>query len=408
MDADGRRTDPLIFLIAGEPSGDLLGGRLMAALKAQTGGAVRFSGVGGDAMAAEGLVSLFPMADLSVMGLTEVLPRLPLLLKRISETADAARKARPAAVVTIDSPDFSFRVAKRLKGAGFPLIHYVAPTVWAWRPGRAEKIARFLDHLLALFPFEPPYFDAVGLPCTFVGHSVVESGAGAGDGADFRRRHGIGADSPLVCVLPGSRFSETSRLLPVFAETAARLSAAKPGLSIVMPLAETVAGPIADTVNSWPPPVVAVRGEEEKYAAFAAADVALAASGTVALELAMAGLPSVIAYRLNPLTAWIARRMIRVKYANLINITLDRPAVPEFLQKDCTADSLTAALIGLLDDEAARNAQIAAARQAISLMGGEGPPPSHRAASAILRVISAKPWPTDPRIYFLPGKNADA
>lgn len=390
MVTEGRPTDPLIFLVAGEPSGDALGGRLMAALRQQTGGAVRFTGVGGDAMAAQGLVSEFPMADLSVMGVAEVLPRLPLLLKRISQTVDTARAANPAVFVSIDSPDFSFRVAKRLKGAGFPLLHYVAPTVWAWRPGRAGRIARFLDHLLALFPFEPPYFEAEGLPCTFVGHSVVESAAGAGDGAGFRSRHDIAADAPLVCVLPGSRHSETSRLLPVFTETMARLSTAKPSLRAVVPLAETVAGPVADAVARWPLPTVAVRGQDEKYAAFAAADVALAASGTVALELAMAELPSIIAYRLSPASAWIARRMVRVEYANLINIVLDRPAVPEFLQQDCTPDRLAEALAGLMDDQTARRAQTEAAREAVSRMGGEdGALPSQRAAAAILKVMSA-------------------
>ncbi|WP_316976357.1 lipid-A-disaccharide synthase [Shumkonia mesophila] len=386
----GADMPPLVFLVAGEPSGDALGARLMAALKARTGGAVRFAGVGGEGMADQGLDSLFPMAELSVMGVAEVLPRLPRILRRLAETARAARRLRPAAVVTIDAPDFCFRLAKRLRGAGIPLIHYVAPSVWAWRPGRARKIAGFLDHLLALLPFEPPYFEREGLACTFVGHPVVESGADLGDGRRFRERHGIAAGAPLVCVLPGSRRSETARLLPVFAQAVAGLRANRPDLRAVVPVIGAVADEVARAAAGWPVPATVVHGRADKIDAFAAADVALAASGTVALELAMAETPAVIAYRVNPLTAWLARRLVRVPYANLVNLVLDRPAVPELIQEDCRPERLTAALDALFVDEAARRAQVEAGREALTRLGRGGPSPGERAAAVVLDVIAGK------------------
>jgi len=381
---------PLIFLVAGEPSGDALGASLMAALKERTGGAIRFAGVGGEGMAAQGLDSLFPMADLSVMGVAEVLPRLPKILRRLGETTDAARRLRPAAVVTIDAPDFCFRLAKRLRGAGIPLIHYVAPSVWAWRPGRARKIAAFLDHLLALLPFEPPYFQREGLACTFVGHPVVESGADLGDGRRFRERHGIAPGAPLVCVLPGSRRSETGRLLPLFAQALARLRATRPDLVAVVPVIGAVAGEVARAVAGWSVPATVVHERADKIDAFAAATVALAASGTVALELAMAETPAVIAYRVSPFTAWLARRLVRVSYANLVNLVLDRPAVPELIQEDCRPERLAAALDTLLADEAARRAQVEAGREALARLGRGGPSPGDRAAAVVLDVIAGK------------------
>ena len=387
MTASVPDSDLLIFFVAGEASGDALGARLMASLREQTGNSVRFAGVGGTRMAEQGLESLFPMEDLSVMGLAEVLPRLPRLIKRLSETRRAVGRLQPSAVVTIDSPDFSFRLAKRLRGEGIPRIHYVAPTVWAWRPGRARKIARILERLLVLFPFEPPYFEREGLSCCFVGHSVVESGAAHGNGEAFRRQRDIAPDAPLVCVLPGSRRSETSRLLPVFESALRDLVKAKPGLRAVVPLAPTVADEVARAIRSWPIPVETVTGEAEKFDAFAAADVALAASGTVALELALAGLPTVIAYKMNTVTAWLARRLVRVRFANLVNIVLDQEAVPELLQENCRADRIAEALHTLLSDQQARSDQISAFASALQALGTDGPAPSQRAAEAVLNTI---------------------
>jgi lipid-A-disaccharide synthase len=378
---------PLVFLIAGEPSGDVLGGRLMASLDHLTGGHVRFAGVGGPNMQSHGLTSLFPMDDLTVMGVAEVLPRLPKILRRLRQTVAAVKSSCPAAVVTIDAPDFSFRVARRLKGKGFPLIHYVAPTVWAWRPGRARVIAAFLDHVLALLPFEPPFFEAEGLASTFVGHPVVESGAGDGDGAAFRRLHGIDPGAPLVCFLPGSRKSEVGPLMPVFGETLTRLRSGRPDLRAVVATVATVSDTVTAAIRDWPAAPIMVSDTAEKYGAFAAADAALAASGTVALELAMASTPAVIAYKINPLTAFLVRQLIKVRYVNLINIVLDRPVVPEFLQKDCRPEKLAAAIDHLLGDAESRTQQIAAGRDALHRLGLGGPPTGERAAQVVLDLI---------------------
>ncbi|MEE8393425.1 MAG: lipid-A-disaccharide synthase [Rhodospirillales bacterium] len=387
-DASDNANGPLVFLIAGEPSGDVLGALLMAALKET--GPVRFAGVGGPRMSEQGLDSMFEMSELSLMGLAEVLPHLPRLMRRIREAADGVRKSRPAVLVTIDSPDFSFRVAKRLKGEGVPLVHYVAPSVWAWKPGRARDIASFLDHLLALLPFEPPYFEAEGLACTFVGHPVVESRAGMGDGEAFRRRHGIPAAAPLVSVLPGSRHGETSRLLPVFSQTLSLLKQKRPDLRAVVPTLAAVSAEVSQAASGWPVPTKVIEGEDEKFDAFAASGAALAASGTVALELAMSGTPAVIAYKMNPLTAWLARRLIRVRFANLVNIILDRQAVPEFLQGDCRPQRLAAAIEELLDNEQVRRSQIADAKEAMSRLGLGGPSPSRRAAEVVLEIIKGE------------------
>jgi len=379
---------PTIFLVAGEPSGDALGARLMAALKEARGSAVRFAGIGGAGMAAEGLDSLFPMSELTLMGLAEVLPHVPRLLRRIAETEAAVRALRPDVVVTIDSPGFSFRVAKRLAGSGIPLVHYVAPSVWAWRPGRAREIAGFLDHLMALLPFEPPYFEAEGLACTFVGHPVLDGGAGDGDGPAFRRRHGIGDGAPLLCLLPGSRQGEVSRLMPVFAEAVGLLAKGRPDLEIVIPSVAGLVDFIGTAAGTWPVRTRVVTGDAEKFDAFAAADVALAASGTIALELAMARTPAVIAYRMHPLTGWLARRLVRVDCVSLVNLVLDRSVMPELLLGDCRADRLADAVTLLLDDPKARDAQAAGAAEALAALGLDGAAPSRRAADVVLGVIA--------------------
>jgi len=382
---------PLIYLVAGEPSGDQLGARLMMALTELGGGQLRFAGVGGEQMAEQGLRSLFPLADIAVLGLLEVLPRAPRILRRIRETVADVERLRPAAVVTIDSWGFTGRVAGRLKAAGSraPRIHYVAPMVWAWRPGRARHLADRLHHLLCLFPNEPPYFEAVGLPATHVGHAVVESGADRGDRPAFRRRHAIDPAAPLLCLLPGSRPGETGRLLPILDRTVRLLAPRHPGLRVVIPTVDTVAEQVARAAG--PLAAVVVRGPSERYDAFAAADVALAASGTVALELALAGLPAVITYKLSPPSAWIGRRLLRVRYVSLVNILLDRAAVPEFLQERCRPELLAEAVSALLTDEVARAAQRDAGREALRRLGHGGPSPSARAARVILDIVAARP-----------------
>lgn len=381
---------PLIYLIAGEESGDRLGAPLMAALTDITSGNIAFAGVGGHAMTAQGLHSLFPMQDLAVMGVAEVLPRLPKLLRRMSEVTADIRQRKPDVLVTIDAPDFCFRVARRLSGEGIPLVHYVAPSVWAWRPGRAKKVSKFLDHLLTLLPFEPPYFEKHGLTCTFVGHPVIQSGADKGDAAAFRNAHSIGNTTPVLALLPGSRAGECARLLPVYAKTVDRLIAQMPDLEIVMPTVSATRAQIEEFSANLTIPVHLISGDKEKFDAFAAADTAIAASGTVALELAMAGTPTVICYKMAPLSAFLARKLVTGQFANIINIVLDREAVPEFLLEQCHDDVVAQATLQLLQDPNARDAQKNAYAEALDEMGLGRLDPNRRAAEAVLGVIEAQ------------------
>ncbi|NIY74203.1 lipid-A-disaccharide synthase [Thalassospira sp. HF15] len=379
---------PKIMLVAGEASGDQLGGRLMAALKAKRDH-IRFIGVGGPRMEREGLKSLFPMNEMSVMGLTEVVPHIPHLLKRIAQTADFAKSEKPDVVITIDAPDFSFRVGKKLKGKGIPLVHYVAPSVWAWREGRAKKIAGFLDHLLALLPFEPPYFEKEGLPTTFIGHSAVEERSD-GDADRFRTQHGLSADKKLLAVLPGSRNSEVKRLLPVFKQVIDDIAARYPDARIVVPTVSKVADTVTDEMKSWPLDPIVVTADQDRHDAFAAANCALAASGTVSLELAIAGVPHVIAYQVNAVTGWIAKRLIKIDTVTIVNLVLGNKLIPEFLQDKCKAKSIIPALEKLMADSPERTAQIEGFDKACSLLGFGDRPPSEKAADQILKIIDKK------------------
>lgn len=392
-----------VMLVAGEASGDQLGARLMAALKAQAAEEglppPRFTGVGGPLMEAEGLSSLFPMRELSVMGILEILPRVPKLRRRLLQTVETARREAPDIVVTIDAPAFNLRIGQRLKDAPFPVVQYVAPQVWAWRPGRARIVADRFDHLLALLPFEPDFFERWGLPTTFVGHSVLETGAGSGDGPGFRARHGIAATDTMLLVLPGSRRSELGRLLQPFGETVARLSRELPGLRPVLPVVAHLADEVAERVRHWPLPPLLVQGQQEKWDAFAAGDAALAASGSVTLELAMAGTPMVVAYRVNPISAMIARRLIRVPYACMVNIIAERGAVPEFLQEDCRPDRLAEAVKAVLRDPKVRQEQFDAAAVVRHRLGADEPVvPSRRAANALRAVFQGGRLPEQGRL----------
>ncbi|GGF40347.1 lipid-A-disaccharide synthase [Aliidongia dinghuensis] len=382
---------PLYYLIAGEPSGDVIGARLMRALRQRLGGRVRFAGVGGEQMAVEGLESLLPIRELAIMGMVEILPQIFNLIRRIRETiADIEAKA-PVAVVTIDSSGFCFRVTEKikLKSPRPVLVHYVAPMVWAWRAHRARSAAKAADHLLTLLPFEPPYFEHVKLPASYVGHPVIEGGADHGDGPAFRARHGIAPDATVLCMLPGSRKSEVSRLLPVFRETVERLRQRHSDLVVVVPTVETVANRVAEAIADWSGRTILVRGSTEKFDAFAASTAALAASGTVALELAMARVPMVIGYRIWGPTHFVVSRTIKIKYATLINLLLDRPMIPELLQHDCTPERLADAVERLLSDPDARRLQIEGSRAALQQIGRDGEAPSLRAADKVLELVAA-------------------
>ena len=375
-----------IFLIAGEASGDALGAALMAGMKALAPG-VEFHGVGGPKMEAEGLQSLFPMEELSVMGLIEVLPKYRQLKRRIAETAHAVTALKPDALVTIDSPDFCLRVARLVRAAdpGQFVTHYVAPTVWAWRPGRAAKMAGVVDHVLALFPFEPPYMEAAGMSCDFVGHPVVAERRGTADeAAAFRDTHAIGPDQPVLLCLPGSRKGEVSRLAPRFEEAIARLRDREPDLRVVLPTVKGVAGLVRDLAARWKVAPLVVETAEDKRAAFAAADLALAASGTVSLELAANHVPMVIAHDFNRLTWWMMKRAALIDTVTLVNIVSDTRAVPEYLGPACQPGPIANALMALIDDKDARERQLDAMALTMERLGAGGEAPGLRAARSVL------------------------
>ncbi len=376
----------LIYILAGEASGDLLGGRLMAALRRRRPD-LTFAGVGGERMAEQGLHSLFPMQELALMGLLEVLPKLRNLKRRMAQVEADILARRPAVLVTIDAPSFTLRVAEKVRPSGIKVVHYVAPQLWAWRPGRIEKLKRRVDAVLALLPFEPAFFQAHGMAVRFVGHPVLEGGADQGDAARFRARHNIAPHERVVIVMPGSRRGEISRMLPVFGETLRLLATKVPHLRPVLPLAGTVAEAVRAGIANWPVPPLVVTTPEDKHDAFAAAEVGLIKSGTSSLEVALAGLPHVVGYRMNPITAAIVLRLVQVPFASIVNLLAERAVAPEFIQNDCTPPKLAAALLHLLHNPEAAAAQ----RTGFAAVMGQLRPaeglPSEAAAAAVLELL---------------------
>jgi len=371
------------FLVAGEPSGDRLGAALMSGLKTLSPG-VTFEGVAGPLMQAEGMGSLFPMEELSVMGIAEILPKYFKLLARIRETAEAVLASGAQALITIDSPDFCLRVARLVKEKRpeIKVIHYVAPSVWAWRPGRAAKMAQVVDHVLALLPFEPPYMTAAGMTCDFVGHPVVaEPVATAQEIQQFQ------GDGPLILALPGSRRGEVSRLAPVLGQVLAQVKAAHPQARVALPTVRGVADLAADLTADWPICPEIIIDPTRKRAAFAVADVALAASGTVSLELASNFCPMVIAYKLHPISFWLMKRAALIDTVTLVNLVSETRAVPEFLGPDCHAEVIAPALLDLLQDSPRRQAQLSAMALTMQRLGQGGEPPGLRAARSVLGAI---------------------
>lgn len=377
---------PLVYLLAGEQSGDVLGGRLMAALR-RMDPAVTFAGVGGPRMVAEGLSPLFPMHELAVMGLLEILPRIRRLSRRMREAEADIRARRPDILVTIDSPGFMLRLLRRLRGAGIPRVHYVAPQVWAWREHRVREFPGLWDSLLCLLPFEVAFFAGHGLPAEFVGHPVLESGAGQGDGARFRRAHGLGAGAKVVVLMPGSRRTEVNRLMPVFGAMLGLLKTRVPDLVAVLPVASAVAETVLRQAASWPVRPIVLTDVEGKHDAYAAAAAALTKSGTSTLELALAGVPMAVTYRLNPITALVARRLIRVPHVAMVNLLAGRSVVPELLQRDCEPERLAAETHRLLTNREMADAQRDAFHAVIAALKPAIGDPSEVAARAVLRVL---------------------
>ncbi|SDY02297.1 lipid-A-disaccharide synthase [Citreimonas salinaria] len=375
-----------VFVTAGEASGDKLGAALMSGLHRMVPD-VAFRGIGGPRMAEQGLQSLFPMDEISIMGVAEILREYRALKGRIRETAEAVIAERPDVFVTIDLPEFSLRVAKLVKARApdIRIVHYVAPTVWAWRPGRAAKMAPLVDQVLALLPFEPPYMEAAGVPCDFVGHPVVtDPQATEAEARAFRTAHGI--HGPMALLLPGSRRSELARLAPVFRDVAVRLHDARPDLRLVLPAAASVTDRVAGLAADLPGAPLVIdpatdSGGGRKRAAFRAADVALAASGTVSLELAAADTPMVVAYDMGWLSRQIIGRMLRVDTVTLVNLVSETRAVPEFIGRHCRPAPIAEAVLSVLDNP---DAQHDAMALTMERLGRGGPPPGDRAARAVL------------------------
>ena len=383
------RRVPCIMLVAAEASGDALGAGLARALKAQLGGRVRFVGVGGAAMAREGVESPFDIADLSILGLLEGLLAYRRVVRRADETAALAARERPDAAVLIDSWGFTLRVAQRLRklDPALPLIKYVGPQVWASRPGRAKTLAKAVDRLLTIHSFDAPYFEAEGLRTAFVGNSTLARDFSAADSARLRAYIGTNADDPILLLLPGSRRAEIKALMPIYAQTADRLLASHPDLKLVLPIAETVRSEVEAALAGWRAPVHIVRGDQLKYDAMKAATAALACSGTVTTELALAGCPMVVAYRMGVLTHQILKRLITTPFATLFNIAAGEAVAPELLQYNCTPENLAHAVAERLDNPKLRQRQVERQYAALDLMGRGGPDPSTLAAQAVIETL---------------------
>ena len=373
-------------MVTGESSGDLLGARLMRALKQQA--SVKFYGLGGESMQAEGLETLFPISDLAVMGLFEVIPHLKKILSRIKETLDDIEKQKPDIVITVDSWNFSKEIHLGLKRRkiNVPHIHYVAPMVWAWKKGRAKQIKKWVDHLFMLFPFEEKYFKPFGVNYTYVGHPITEGGSDKGDAQRFITMHNLSKKDFIFTILPGSRKTEIKYLLPIFKQVVEQMAKEHKNLRVVLPTVETVKDRIEAEVSTWPVPVLIVTGEMARYDAFAASNLALAKSGTVSLELSMAKVPHVIVYKLNRLSGWLAYKILKVKYVDLVNIMSDEEIIPECLQDNCNFDKIMLELNKLTGQNGKE--QIQRAQKALSMLGaGQALTPSQKAAKRVLEII---------------------
>ena len=385
-------TRPLcVMLVAAEASGDDRGARLARALKRRLGEGVRFVGTGGAELAAEGLESPFDIAELSIAGVFEGLLAYGRVMRRVIDTAAVAVRERPDVAVLIDSWGFTIRVAAALRkrAPGLPLVKYVGPQVWAWRAGRARTLARAVDHLLSINAIDPPFFERAGLTTTFVGDATLALDFAEADGERLRREIAA-ADGDILLVLPGSRPGEIRRVLPPFEAAVRRLLADRPNLHVVVAAAPTVAETVKALVSAWPDRSHVVEGADRKLDAMKAATVALACSGTVTTEVALAGCPMVVGYRLGPMTHAVLKRLVRTPYISLVNIAAGRMVAPERVQGDCTGEVLAADIAALLDDPEARGRQVAAQDAALVKMGRGGPDPSEAAADAVLEIVAKR------------------
>jgi lipid-A-disaccharide synthase len=388
MPARAGRIGRRIFLVATEESGDRLGAALMKVLRQRLGDAVEFEGVGGRAMAREGLATLFPIEELSIVGLAAVVKQLPKILRLIGQTTEAALAAAPDVLVIIDSPDFTHRVARRVRARdpSIPIVNYVSPSVWAWRQGRARAMRRYVDHVLALLPFEPAAYQRLaGPPCSYVGHPLTEQFASLRpNAAEQARRDG---EPPVLLVLPGSRRSEVRHHLAVFGAALGQLRAQGASFELMLPTMPHLVDTVREGVADWPVKPSIVMGEAEKRTAFRSARAALAKSGTVTLELAISGVPMVTAYKVGGLEAFILRRAIKVQSVILANLVIGEEVIPEFLQENCTPENLASALRAILSDTPERRRQVEAFQKIDTIMSTGKEPPSVRAADIVLATM---------------------
>lgn len=383
------------FIIAGELSGDRLGASLIDGLSQVTNNDVSFFGVGGPLMEASGLDSLFEMSDLSLMGVVEIIPNIPMLINRINMTVNSIIAKKPDVLITIDSPDFCMRVAKKVRKIlpNLKIIHYVAPSVWAWRPERAARMSKYVNHVLALLPFEPPFMEAEGMTCDFVGHPVALSPKISTQAkANFKKRYNL-QNGPIITVLPGSRVSEINRMCPIFNEVVSNIKKMHPNSEFILPVASSVEENVIHAVNGWTvkPLLLLNKGkalkeiEHDKFIAYSLSSAALATSGTVALELASKECPMVIAYKANWITTRMVKKLAKIDTANLINIITDTKVIPEHLFENCTVDNITESLSSLLNNN---NNQVEAMNKTMFELGASRKDIRLLAANSVLKCIN--------------------
>lgn len=380
------------YLIAGEPSGDSLGARLMEAIRRQDSDAV-FVGIGGEGMQNQGLHSLFNISELAVMGIAEVIPSIPRILNRINQTVEEIKRQQPDVLITIDSWSFCARIHKKIRklNLNIPQVHYVAPQVWAWKKKRARTMHKYIDLLLTLFPYEPKYFTPYNLDTVFVGHSVIESTMiKTPESQTFRQRHQIPQNNKIMLILPGSRHNEINHLLPDFLEVIKKMRAKHFDFTYVLPTVSTVVEHVKQVVSTSDLPIIVVETEAERRAAFQNADIAVAASGTVALELAILDIPHVIAYKVPKLTEWIAKRCLHIQFVNLTNILLGYEVVPELLQTACNPDNIVQYLEQFLSQNALYRRQMENFAKLRQLLGLGEQTPSDNAAVAIIKMLKSR------------------
>lgn len=379
------------FLIAGEPSGDVLGGKIMSALKDQISCEVEFIGIGGPKMEEQGLKSIFPLDELSLMGFVEILPHIPRILKRINQTVNHVLKSQIDALITIDSPDFCFRVVKKVNenrnSNQIKKIHLIAPSVWAYREGRAEKISKLYDLLLAILPFEPPYFEKYGLKTKFIGHPIVENNQVVQED-DFCKKYKIKQDDLVICATPGSRMGEVKRILPIIAKATNILLEDHPNILVIIPAVAKTKDMIENHIDSFATKVIIIE-DQEKYSAFARSNIAIAKSGTNTLELSIAKLPMVVIYKVNFLTYFLLKMLVRVKLVNIINLIFNKEIIPELLQDKCNPNDIARKVEKLISTPDLSSKQVKNSQKALEVLGlNSDNPPSKKAATYILECVN--------------------